>query len=173
MFRAVSRMGDRACWTGGPEAGQAAGPGHGCSFSPCVFACSSVFCLPLLCWVHTHRSSSCILPDSSVPFPNILELRISVTKLRSSLSEAWPSAPLSMDLVVEKRTNMSSGTQARILGIHSRSPSYCPFSLKPPWVTCFCPGLLNILSFLLLCWHLDLHLPWWWSRHGHCHLPAG
>ena len=119
MLRAVSSMGDRACRMGGPEAGQAAGPGHGCSFSSCVFACSSVFCLPfLLCWVHTQGSSSCILPDSSVPFPNILELCISVTKLRSSLSEAWPSAPLSMDLVVERK-----------------GPT-CPLVLKPePWAS--------------------------------------
>lgn len=44
--------------------------------------------------------------------------------------EAWASAPLSMDSVVETRTNVSSLTQASNLGILPKSPFSSP---SPPW----------------------------------------
>ena len=160
MLRAVSSRGDMACWTGGPEAGQAAGQATGIPSLPVSFCALQSSACPSSSAEFTPVGlphASCLTP---LPFPNIQGLCISMTKLRSSPSEAWPFAPLSMDLVVEKRTNISSGTQARTLGILSRSPSYCPFSsLKPAWLTCSCPGLLNILSSMLLWWLLDLHLP--------------
>lgn len=116
-------MGDRAHWMGGLEAGQAAGPGPRRSFSPWVRdrpPQSSPHPHPPTEFIHVWSSPHCVLLRA-VPFPNSKGLYVFVTELINSPSEAWPSAPLSVDLAEEKRTNMSSGTQASNLGILLRS----------------------------------------------------